>query len=1161
MKFLSRRMRLLLVLGTVLGAAGAGVAYVHRFVASQIETAIRSLGEGRVKVGAVRGNLLRGMTIEGFEMLRDVAGETRVSVKLPVVRVRYDLASILTGRHSAVPSQIEVVSPDIEIERRGPRLELYKLVNLLGVLRRDLHDVPITFTRGRVALSGEFPWKRTLDLALDDAFLEWTTIGLTYRAAVGWNGAQLSLGGSYDPGAALGHVRWEGHRSFAGQALSSALGSFVSTATTGTESLSDRIASARLTGNLGVSGEVLFRTSEPFPADGIRHWTRLDLERIGPLALAWDTAAELDNGLLASTGLPAPLHLAGFRLSWPSGAEADWAVGLAAFDGNVKLAGKLRWPPSGVPAFSARFDRLKLAAVGGLASLGAYATLSGVLEAPGDFPWNFRAQAARLALPRVPGELGCDLEGQVTPSGIRVDRFTARSGKASATGQATLDVRSLTYEVQAALAGVPPEWLEQATCVRQIRGDGIRADVRARGRLLPPTLDEGQFTAQAAALSVGGISAGDLRARGSFDPGRLTFDSVEGLGKAQLFSSFRARGVLITGKPAEVTGTVRGLRLDAYRPEVRGLAEADVKVEGGRHEIHARVHGFEVPGAGIQIPELSLELLPRANAEALQVSLPGRGRVDASVVWSVGAVGKLQAAGSFRLPDVGFLLASKGFLRGGRASGSFQLSLDPARGTSADFSLVELNLVTQRGPLVSDGPISGSYHKGRLVFSRSAIALAGGTLVFEGVAGASDASWDFKLETADLPIHLDGLAGGAGALAGRLFSAFQLSGSLARPTIVADFRLEKPRLAGQDERTAGHVLDRVRGKLTYRTGELSVERLVLQGGKQECTVTGRVPMQLAISPFSVALGSTPMDLRVVFPRTPLSVAALFLPWLPPAADGSFQADLSVSGTPLKPRVEGLLMATARKLELARLPAPLTDLTAKVIFSDNQAHIRELAAGMAGGKLEGSGRVTFHDGWKTAWDVNVSVSGLQISRKNLSLTDLTVKTHLGGEAGRLDIDSQFTFDKGLLDLAIFDGPPTTFFDTIPSWASYRIAGTTRGNFWVRSSAVNAELRGGLEMKGQGPEYKIGGELNAARGELHFQGNRFAIENGTVDYRTPPVSDPSLFPWQKQLPDTRRPKSVPYITARGSKEIGHTTIYMEVNGPAEHMNFNLRSLPAH
>ncbi|MBI4868655.1 MAG: translocation/assembly module TamB domain-containing protein [Candidatus Wallbacteria bacterium] len=1160
MKSISRRMKVTLLLCAALGVAGGAVAYVHRFVAAQIEAAIRGLGEGRVRVAGVRGNLLRGMSIEGFELVRDQPGETRLHIRLPQIRVVYDLLGILSGRHRPVPSAIEVTSPTIDIERRGPRLELYKLVDLLAILRRDLENVPIRVLAGHVRLAGDFPWQRPLDLSLEEALLEWNSIGLTYRATAGWKGSRVSASGSYDPGAALGRMGWEARRVFERESLAAAFGVGPSAPTSSPAPPGGQLDLSLLTGTLEAGGELLYRTRLPFPTDGVRHWNRFELERIGPVAIAWESAAKIDRAAVEVPGFWGTMPLTGFRVSWPSGRDASWSLGLGALGGKVALQGRAQWPLAPLPEFTARFEGIRPGRLAPLASAFPQTIASGTLDARGPFPWGYRLQLGPVALPQVPGPLTAELEGRVSPERLEIARWAARQGKAVATGKGSVELADLSWAATAEMTGIPPEWLARATCVQEVHGNGVRASVEARGRLAPPSLAHGTFKAHAAALTVGGVSAGDIEAHGSFGPSRLTFDSVRGTGKAQLFSSFAAKGKLEAGKPAELSGTVRGLRLDAFSPAVKGVAQADVKLGGGRHEIHARVLGFELAAADVRIPELTLDLVPRGTAEALTIALPARGKVEASLVWSPSAAGKLQAAGSFRLPEVSFLLGPKGFLRGGKTSGSFRFSVDPATGPQGDFSIVDLKLATQRGPLLADGPITGTYHRGRLVFARSAITLAGGRIGFEGVTGAADSGWDFKLQTADLPIHLDGLGGGAGALSGRLHSTFQLSGALTRPTLVADLRLEKPKLPGQGA-AAGRVLQRVSGRISYRDGVLTTEKLVLHGGGQECTVTGRMPIELSLSPFSASPGTSPMELRVVFPKTPLSVAALLLPWLPPDSVGSFQADLAVSGTPANPKIEGLLMANAARLQLAALPAPLTALTAKIVFGDRRAHLRELTAEMAGGKLTGKGGATFGEGLKMAWNVDLEVVGLQVARKNLTLSDLAVKTHLGGEPGRLDIDSQFTFEKGMLDLALFDSPASGFFDSIPDTVSYKISGASKGNFWIRSSSVNAELRGALEMKGRGPDYQIGGELNAARGHIFFQGNRFAVESGTVAYRTPPVSDPSLFPWQKPAPEARRPKSVPYINARGAKEIGRTTVYMEVNGPAEHMNFTLRSLPAH
>ncbi|MBI4870483.1 MAG: translocation/assembly module TamB domain-containing protein [Candidatus Riflebacteria bacterium] len=1186
MRLSTRYMRLFYGLCVFLGLLGVGLAYAHRFIAMRIETALRELGEGSGRVAAVTGNLLEGMVLHELEFVSRVPGRTAVRVALPTVRVRYDLLPMLFTRRRLAPTQLEVKDAVLEVERRGAEIELHRLVPLFRLLKQELPGVPVTLDKGTLVLSGDFPWKKAQTLALDDVFLEWSAIGLAGRAQVGWQSARATVQGNYDPESGVGHWRWEGQRDFRGEdpaALAAGVGLDLAAGVDRTAPTSTPTASAaageagtsvarpaseprawagtRLTGRVGGRGNWTVRTHEPDPKDRSREWSRLDLSNLPPLYVSSDAEALVEGATVTGPSWPGPVEVLRATAAWRTGSPIELLATVSALSGQASLEGKFV-PGQAWPSLTVRFDRVRAARVPALARLGPAATASGRVELSGPGPWPFTVEVDHLELP-VPGDGQCQLRGQASPGLVRLESATVRCGKASATGTGELSLLAGVFWAKAGVQDLPIEWLSLVAPVKGLSGEGMRGELELRGTAWPPVLTEGTFALQAKNVKVAGLAAGNLRAAGRLAAGRLRLDVLEGSGPAALYQTLRVSGLFETGRHPDLVAKVQGLRLEAFEPAVRGLADADVKVQGGVHEVHARIRDLVVAALDLKVPQVGVELVPRGAAGDLTLTLPGRGRLEAAVVWDPQGRKAATATGKFNLPDVAFLLAQGGFLRGGKAAGTFRARLASGQPPEVEFRITELALTTQRGPLVGLGPVAGVLREGHLVFQRSTIRLAGGTVTFEGVAGPADSGWDFKLSMADLPVHFDTIGGTT--LSGRLLGTLQLSGSLVRPTVVAALRLTRPNLGGVPSPRAGkgaaRLLDEIAGRMSYRNGLLSVDKLTLVQGKQDCSISGRIPIQLSLSPFAVSWGEAPMDLRLVFPPTPLSVASLFVSWLPLAGDGTFQADVSISGTPAAPRVQGLLAATARKVPLGSTGLTATGVEMTVVFTRDRAELRKLTGKLAGGKLTGSGAVTLTDKLQTRWDVALGLDGVRVGHRYLTMEALKVSMHVGGAPSRLELDTSFTFDKGILDLALFDGPSSeSFFAAMPDSVHYKIRGEAKGNFLVRSDAVNAELEGALVMNGQGPGYTLGGELNAVRGHLYFQGHRFAVESGTVSYRTPPAED--LFPWQTPLEASRRrPASVPYISVRGARDIGRTKVYVEVNGPVEHMSFALRSLPAH
>ncbi len=98
-----------------------------------------------------------------------------------------------------------------------------------------------------------------------------------------------------------------------------------------------------------------------------------------------------------------------------------------------------------------------------------------------------------------------------------------------------------------------------------------------------------------------------------------------------------------------------------------------------------------------------------------------------------------------------------------------------------------------------------------------------------------------------------------------------------------------------------------------------------------------------------------------------------------------------------------------------------------------------------------------------------------------------------------------------------------------------------NSFVKGSGANIEVHGKLNVKkNYGEMYVISGNIDVIRGDYHFLGKRFNIEDGTVSFRGKEVINP-------------------FLDVRALYEVSSVTVFINITGTAEKPQIQLSSDP--
>ena len=356
--------------------------------------------------------------------------------------------------------------------------------------------------------------------------------------------------------------------------------------------------------------------------------------------------------------------------------------------------------------------------------------------------------------------------------------------------------------------------------------------------------------------------------------------NLAGLGR---FTGQRLAGALRLTATAEAGRDGQSLTADVGAPNLAlpGLSAARLTVAANLGDVTGNPRGkATLSGSGLAAGGAalsSLSLTATGDGRALAASVEAKGTIPGGKALDMAAKASLAASGKGRTVTVSAL---SGSLDGRR----FSLTAPAALGFSPDTtSLTGLSL---------------AFDKARLEASAS--------LGLRGVSG--------KATVGSFPLPLLA-AFGAPVMGGTGTVTATLSGSLAKPEITAEARLEGLSLAAEKAKNLTTLA--VRAEVAAGGGKATLKAGVSPTGKKEAvTVEASVPLRLSLSPFAWDLPPGGALSGRVATDSDLTQMAALLAQANTRIDGRLTADMRLGGTLAAPSLSGSLALAAKKLENA-----------------------------------------------------------------------------------------------------------------------------------------------------------------------------------------------------------------------------------------------------
>ncbi len=435
-------------------------------------------------------------------------------------------------------------------------------------------------------------------------------------------------------------------------------------------------------------------------------------------------------------------------------------------------------------------------------------------------------------------------------------------------------------------------------------------------------------------------------------------------------------------------------------------------------------------------------------------------------------------------------------------------NLDLADSLHRELTLQEAKLVWNKTPFGLSSPARLSIDTGGVAIKKADFRLADGAGSVTGFIGYNERlDLDFSAEKIPVPSLYTFLKRGEEPLAGKASFSGKLSGAFENPKMELSGKvdsLKKKRL----------LLGDLSGKIRYADRKFEFEDAAFESPYGSYQLSGFFPFDMALARREKRVLDEPMKLSMAASGKRFDLLNLILPNVENLS-GDFNLSLAVSGSPERPEFTGEVSLKGGRLKLMELENPIENLNTELVLKNTRLLIRSFAGSSRWkgktGRVSAEGSLEFTS--REEFGYNLKVKGEKFpfsyefdAMEGIANFDLTVSGQTPPEvAGKIE----------LLSL-VYSGDFAEETRTTPAFTSSELSSqwdfnlhlTALNNWWVKTSDVDAELKGDLFVLRRDGVYNFLGTLETIRGKYSLLGNSFKIERGVITYDDIAEANPKL-----------------------------------------------------
>lgn len=324
-------------------------------------------------------------------------------------------------------------------------------------------------------------------------------------------------------------------------------------------------------------------------------------------------------------------------------------------------------------------------------------------------------------------------------------------------------------------------------------------------------------------------------------------------------------------------------------------------------------------------------------------------------------------------------------------------------------------------------------------------------------------------------------------------------------------------------------------KVDFVNGVLALQRTTIRGTDTNVQLQASIPTNSAAPASILALGTVN-----------LQIAQLFDPEITSA--GELRFDINSYGARNNPDVQGQIHVVNATFASGSAPIGLQNGNGDLTLTKDRLNITKFTGTVGGGSVEASGGVVYKPALR--FDLALAGKGIRLLypdgvREGVD-TNLTLlgTTDAATLAGRVRINQlSFTPDFDLSEfLGQFSGetsPPP-----VPGFSQnlqLQLALESTSGINLVSRELSLRGNANLNVRGTAAEPVILGRVNLTGGDLIFRGNRYLLQQGTLDFANPS-------------------RTQPVVNVAVNTTIQQYNIALQFYGPADHLRTNYTSVPS-
>jgi translocation and assembly module TamB len=321
----------------------------------------------------------------------------------------------------------------------------------------------------------------------------------------------------------------------------------------------------------------------------------------------------------------------------------------------------------------------------------------------------------------------------------------------------------------------------------------------------------------------------------------------------------------------------------------------------------------------------------------------------------------------------------------------------------------------------------------------------------------------------------------------------------------------------------------------YVKGVLEVPRGGIRGTGTDLQFQGRVPLTTD-APASMLLQGS-VDLRL---------AQLFDPDI--LSSGQLKFDINSFGKSANPDVHGEVHIVNANFATGTVPLGLEDGNGVLTLLQDRLQITKFHGTVGGGEFSASGTVVYRPALR--FDVALAGQDTRVLYNNvrgafntkLALVGSMDKAQLQGQVNVEQLQFTPAFDlmdfMGELGGGASTPPPVGGFEQA---LGFNVAINSTAGVNLVSRTMSLQAAANLRLTGTAAQPVILGRIDLSGGDLIFNGNRYVLQGGTVDFVNPSETEP-------------------VVNVSVSTEVQQYNVQMHFWGPVDHLQTNYSSDPA-